>query len=310
MGFWSVLALAVCCGLLTARIIGTLEKQTVTYSPSDTRRVEMRTMTAAPARVHATPLNVARRVVSKPAPRRASAPSTRSSNSARANASEMTSTTASQDLDIDAPDPSAIYDVVDEDEMLYGASNTFPIKPDELVVKCKSALRAGFANIGDSLAEDFEFIGPVVGPLPRDAFVNAVGGFDLTTGFPDMKSNYHHFRVDPFETNRVWFQNRTTGTHTGKLAGRFEATGTAVECPPQALSMTFNESGKIVKITVGVVMDRTMGNTGGLGGVFGLFSAIGSPLPFPEARPWKMSKRYKFFQWLGRLSAKKAEAKK
>ena len=310
MGFWSVLALAVCCGLLTARIIGTLEKQTVTYSPSDTRRVEMRTMTAAPARVHATPLNVARRVVSKPAPRRASAPSTRSSKSARANASEMTSTTASQDLDIDAPDPSAIYDVVDEDEMLYGASNTFPIKPDELVVKCKSALRAGFANIGDSLAEDFEFIGPVVGHMQRDAFVNAVGGFDLTTGFPDMKSNYHHFRVDPFETNRVWFQNRTTGTHTGKLAGRFEATGTAVECPPQALSMTFNESGKIVKITVGVVMDRTMGNTGGLGGVFGLFSAIGSPLPFPEARPWKMSKRYKFFQWLGRLSAKKAEAKK
>jgi len=309
MGFWSVLALAVCCGLLTARIIGTLEKQTVTYSPSDTRRVEMRTMTAAPARVHATPLTVARRAVSKPAPRRASAPSTRSSKSARANASEMTSTSTT-DLDIDAPDPSAIYDVVDEDEMLYGASNTFPIKPDELVVKCKSALRAGFANIGDSLAEDFEFIGPVVGPLPRDAFVNAVGGFDLTTGFPDMKSNYHHFRVDPFETNRVWFQNRTTGTHTGKLAGRFEATGTVVECPPQALSMTFNESGKIVKITVGVVMDRTMGNTGGLGGVFGLFSAIGSPLPFPEARPWKMSKRYKFFQWLGRLSANKAEAKK
>ena len=112
-----------------------------------------------------------------------------------------------------------------------------------------------------------QFIGPVVGPLPRDAFVNAVGGFDLTTGFPDMKSNYHHFRVDPFETNRVWFQNRTTGTHAGKLAGRFEATGTKVECPPQALSMTFNESGKITKITVGGVMDRTIGHTGGLGGV-------------------------------------------
>jgi len=155
-----------------------------------------------------------------------------------------------------------------------------------------------------------QFIGPVVGPLPRDAFVNAVGGFDLTTGFPDMKSNYHHFRVDPFETNRVWFQNRTTGTHAGKLAGRFEAKGTKVECPPQALSMTFNESGKITKITVGVVMDRTIGNTGGLGGVFGLFNAIGSPLPFPEGRPWKMSKRYKFFQWLGRLSAKRADPKK
>lgn len=208
----------------------------------------------------------------------------------------MTSTT-----ELDAPNPSAIYDVVDEDAMLYGPSNTFPIKPDELIVKCKTCLRAGFVAIGDELAEDFEFIGPVVGPLGRDAFVKAVGGFDLTTGFPDMKSNYHHFRVDPFETNRVWFQNRTTGTHTGKLAGRFEATGTKVVCPPQALSMTFNEQGKVTKITVGVVMDRTLGNTGGLGGVFGLFHAIGFSLPFREGRPWKMSKRYRLFQWLGRL---------
>jgi BRCT domain type II-containing protein len=127
----------------------------------------MRTITAAPARVHAAPLNVARRVVSKPGPRRASAPSTRSSDrkSARTCATEMTSTSTTagndadlvaEDLDLDAPNPSAIYDVVDEDEMLYGASNTFPIKPDELVAKCKSALRAGFANIGDELAEDFE----------------------------------------------------------------------------------------------------------------------------------------------------------
>ena len=220
-------------------------------------------------------------------------------------ANAMTSASMMTGESIDAPNPSAIYDVVDEREMLYGPSNTFPITPDELIVRCKRALRSGFAAIGDELAENFEFIGPVVGPLGKDAFVRAVGGFDLTTGFPDMKSNYHHFRVDPFETNRVWFQNRTTGTHAGKLAGRFEATGTEVVCPPQALSMTFNEEGKITKITVGVVMDRTLGNTGGLGGVFGLFNAIGSPLPFPEARPWKMSKRYRFFQFLGRLAAKR-----
>ena len=35
-----------------------------------------------------------------------------------------------------------------------------------------------------------------------------------------------------------------------------------------------------------------MGNTGGLGGVFGPAYAIGKPLPFPEANPWKPSKRY------------------
>ena len=206
--------------------------------------------------------------------------------------------------DIDLPNPAAIYDVCDEESMLYGPANTFAIKPDDLIVRCKTVLKNGFANIAGDLAEDFQFIGPVVGPLPAKAFVKAVGGFDLTQGFPDMKSNYYHFRVDPYETNRVWFTNRTTGPHTGKLAGRFEATGTRVECPPQALSMTFNAEGKVTKITVGVVMDRTLGNTGGLGGVFGLFNAIGSPLPFPEARPWKMSKRYRLFQWIGRLASR------
>ena len=29
-------------------------------------------------------------------------------------------------------------------------------------------------------------------------------------------------------------------------------------------------------------MDRTLGNTGGLGGVFGLFYAVGAGLPFPR----------------------------
>jgi hypothetical protein len=73
--------------------------------------------------------------------------------------------------------------------------------------------------------------------------------------------------------------------------------------------MTFNEQGKITKITVGVVMDRTLGNTGGLGGVFGLFHAIGNALPFPEAQPgypWRISKRYRLFQWLGRLSSSRS----
>jgi hypothetical protein len=39
-------------------------------------------------------------------------------------------------------------------------------------------------------------------------------------------------------------------------------------------------------------MDRRLGNTGGLGGVFAVFYGIGKALPFPEAQPWQMSKRY------------------
>ena len=63
--------------------------------------------------------------------------------------------------------------------------------------------------------------------------------------------------------------------------------------------MSFNEQGECTKLTIGVVMDRQLGNTGGLGGLFGILFAIGSPLPFPEAQPWKMSLRYRIFNALG-----------
>ena len=57
------------------------------------------------------------------------------------------------------------------------------------------------------------------------------------------------------------------------------------------------------------VMDRDVGNTGGLGGLYGIMYAIGRPLPFREAQPWRMSRRYKLFQavgnFVGRAAAKK-----
>ena len=49
--------------------------------------------------------------------------------------------------------------------------------------------------------------------------------------------------------------------------------------------------------------------TGGLGGIFGPAYAIGKPLPFPEAKPWKPSKRYQLIQLVGRLATKLADKK-
>ena len=62
------------------------------------------------------------------------------------------------------------------------------------------------------------------------------------------------------------------------LAGALQPTGIVVESPPQACSVVFDESGLCLKITIGVVMDRQLGNTGGLGGLFGILYAIGKPL--------------------------------
>ncbi|KAG1680975.1 hypothetical protein FOA52_009934 [Chlamydomonas sp. UWO 241] len=200
----------------------------------------------------------------------------------------------------DKGDPAAQYDECDEDAML--AAQNFKYTPGELIKMAKDVLKGGFAKMPDALASDFQFLGPVVGPLAKEPFLKAINSFDLAIGFPDMKNSFHHFRCDPFVPGCVWLTSRTEGTHTGVLAGSIQPTGKHVVCPPQAISLTFNEEGKVIKFTVGVTLDRTQGNTGGLGGVFGLFYAVGSPLPFPEAQPWKMSKRYRFFQALGRMA--------
>ena len=63
----------------------------------------------------------------------------------------------------------------------------------------------------------------------------------------------------------------------------------------QAMSFTFNEAGLLTYFTGGYVIDRRLGNTGGIGGVFGMMHAIGKTLPFAEARPFSLSYRYRFF---------------
>ena len=56
---------------------------------------------------------------------------------------------------------------------------------------------------------------------------------------------------------------------------------------------------KVTKFTIGAVIDRSVGNTGGLGGLFGPLYAVGKGLPFPEAQPWKKSPQYALFQAVG-----------
>lgn len=130
-------------------------------------------------------------------------------------------------------------------------------------------------------------------------------GFSVTDAFPDARNNYHGFRVDPFQPRRVWFTSRFVGTNTGKFGGSVPPSGRLVEPPPQACSLTFDPAtGLCTRLTVGYSQDRSVGNTGGLGGVFGLLFAIGAPLPFPEAQPWRMSLRYRLFNVLGGAAQK------
>ena len=60
------------------------------------------------------------------------------------------------------------------------------------------------ASDPDLLASSFTFCGPLVGPLEKDAFVKAFGGFNINDGFPDLDVEYSNFRVDPYDPYRVW----------------------------------------------------------------------------------------------------------
>merc|ERR1712087_584420 len=147
--------------------------------------------------------------------------------------------------------------------------------------------------------ETFEFCAPVVGPLSKEEYLGALESFKLTEAF-DINSRVYNIHVDPFEFNRVWYMTRPLAKHVGTCFGK-EATGKELVQPPQANSFTFNEEGKVTQMTVGYVMDRRVGNTGGLGAAFGYFYGIGKPLPIPECQPYKRSKRFAFLNAINRF---------
>lgn len=175
----------------------------------------------------------------------------------------------------------------------------FPIKPTKLIELAKEVVDKQFGAEDESLLDDeFIFQFPVVGPLSKKEFISAFSSFKLDSLFPDKNIGIYDFRVDVFEPNRVWFTAVFQGT--GKSNGKDKL----VVSPPQANSLIFNEQGKVIKYTGGYVMDKDRGNTGGLGGVFGLLYAIGQPLPFPEAKPYQKSWQFSLFNTVGSIYAK------
>lgn len=178
------------------------------------------------------------------------------------------------------------------------SNSTFSIPPAKLIERCKSVIdsKIGLDN-EDDLDENFQFIFPVIGPLSKHDYLKQVRRFALEEMFPNYYENlYYNFYIDPYEHDRVWFTSRFIDVHSGD--GAFgKATQKLIDCPPQMNSLKFNENGQVVQYTGGYVMDKTIGNTGGLGGVFGILYAIGKPLPFPEAQPYRKSLYLRLFSW-------------
>jgi len=131
-----------------------------------------------------------------------------------------------------------------------------------------------------------------------------VGGFSFDAGFPDIRNNFYGFETDPLMPNRVWVFAQFEGTNTGPLPFGGEPTGRRVVTCPQMTSLVFDDEGKVARYNIGYPLDRTTGNSGGLGGVYGILYGLGRALPFPEAQPWTPSKRYRLFQWIARATGR------
>ena len=187
------------------------------------------------------------------------------------------------------------------DEAALFLKSDFPYKPSVLIQFAKDVLEKGIGtkDNGACLAEDFEFVAAVVGPLGKTEYLEALKAFDLEAAF-DVDANFHLFRVDPFQPERVYFHTRQRAKHTGTIVGK-EPTGKDLEFPPQCFHFDFNRDGKVKELGF-YVIDRRQGNTGGLGGAFGYLYGIGAPLPIPECKPYKPSLQFRMFQFVNRLA--------
>lgn len=203
----------------------------------------------------------------------------------------------------DSKSPSLMDEFLDEDLLL--AESSFPIKADDLMVRAKEvlspAISIGTKDGGECLAEDFEFVAAIIGPIGKKAYLDALGSFKLEDAF-DISANFFGMSVDPIQPNRVWFFNRVEGIHTGEFRGA-APTGKKINYPPQTLHLDFNADGKIKEFGFYTV-DRRQGNTGGLGGAFGFMYGVGKPLPIPECQPYKPSKRFRLLNFIGIIGQK------
>jgi len=195
---------------------------------------------------------------------------------------------------------------LDEDAML--ATQGFPFSPDELIAMAEDFIAADYgAQDTAMLADDFSFVGPFVGPLTKQQYLDALGGnLNPSDGFPDLVGRQFGFHADPVEPGRVWWVSRPVGTFTRPFFGA-EPDGRRIETPPQAMGCVFDTAGRVLKINVGAVIDRTQGNTAGLGGLFGFLWFVGKAPPAPEYQPYKRSWQFALLSKLGPLLTKLQE---
>jgi len=159
------------------------------------------------------------------------------------------------------------------------------------------------------LAEDFVFRGPVIGPLTKWDYIEALNYFRIYEAFPDINPNCYGFTVDIVEPLKVRFFVKATGTYQKPLGGFLGSTASKLNPPDgrqymgstEAWSITFNDLDRmqVKSISAGYVVDRfeedgVLCTTDGKGLVYGILNTIG--VDYLPTSPG--SKSLELTQWL------------
>ena len=148
----------------------------------------------------------------------------------------------------------------------------------------------------EMMADDFVFMGPVVGPLNAVDYLGTLGVFRVYDAFPDVQVDMAPFTQDPHDDKRFWSVIRVTGTHTGALDlgdAKIPPSGKRMRVGPQAVSVTFDDDDKVVRMTGGYIADVRDGETGDAGAMFAVMRAVGVPTPRQGG------KLVKVLNWIG-----------
>lgn len=159
------------------------------------------------------------------------------------------------------------------------------------------------------LAEDFVFRSPVIGPLTKWDYIEALDYFRVYESFPDINPNCYGFTVDVVEPLKVRFFVKATGTYQNPLGGFLGSTAAKLNPPDgrqymgstEAWSIAFNDLDRmqVKSISAGYVVDRfeedgILCTTHGKGLVYGILNTIG--VDYLPSSPG--SKSLELTQWL------------
>jgi hypothetical protein len=133
---------------------------------------------------------------------------------------------------------------------------------------------------GRTIYEDrFQYINAQLEiPLSKTDYITAGRYFNLRNTFPDFNYRPYDFRIVNNNNNNnanivtIRCTCRCTGTMRGELRLRnnliLAPTGITMRCPPEAMTISIQRNtGKVIQLCTGFVMDRCIGNTQGTTGV-------------------------------------------